>query len=378
MVLALPLRRKDKMKRHPVLCTALWGLALSIPCFGSTQLLYVQHGQNLVTYSVNPTTAAATKLGSLALKCLPAYEIQVLHAPASPYVYVIGFTSKTSEFIWVYATTLKGVPIPGAIQTLPVKPALTQFVFHPNGNFAYAFYSWVTDFESAADVVLYTVNPKTGQLVNTKKPVANFPPNEWVAYTSLYGLNGKGTKMYIQQFAIGDADYYYPINPKTGLLGKQVWFWGDEGEDGVYTNSVFSDSLIAQALTQASGREEIDIFTNSNHPSKLFTCTQQMLVVCGDDSRNLKFDPSGKNLFIVSDTLHSVEIAAVKAKSLVPTDSIPGTPSTLTFSPDGKIVYAIEGKEVLIYIFHPATGLLGTKSSITVPAKFISIAPASQ
>jgi len=67
-----------------------------------------------------------------------------------------------------------------------------------------------------------------------------------------------------------------------------------------------------------------------------------MLAVCGD-AATVKFDPSGKDLFITDRTINSVEIAAVKAKSLAATDSIPGIPA-LAFSRGGKIVYAIEDK----------------------------------
>jgi hypothetical protein len=371
------------MKRHPVLFTALLSLTLSISCFASTsQLLYVQHGQSLITYSVNPATAVTQKLGSLTLKSLPAYSIQVLHAPASPYVYVLGFTSKTDEFIWVYATTSKGVPIPTPIQTLPVKPALTKFLIHPNGNYAYALYDWVADFQSVGDVVLYTVNPKTGKLVNTKKPVANFPPSDAIDYTDLYAINGKGTKLYIQQFGIGTGDYFSTINPKTGLLGKVTHFWGDSNGDGENEISDFSDLLIAQAFNTDLPATGINIYKNIIDPdpsTPLLACAHTMLAICGDAGDNVKFDPTGKYLLITSNKINSVEIAAVDvpAKSLVAKDSIPGTPSTLVFSPNGKIVYAQEGDQVLIYIFDPATGLLGAKSSITIPSGFVFIYPAS-
>ena len=376
------------MKRHPILFTALLSFAVSISCFAFTsQLLYVQHGQNLITYSVNPVTAAATKLGSLTLESAPARAVQVLHAPASPYVYVIGFTSATDEFIWVYATTSKGVPIPGSVQKLQVKPALTQFIFQANGKFAYALYSWSDPNPTFfGDIVLFTVNPKTGILTNTRKPVVNFPPDD-LGYRTIYGLNDKGTKLYIlysyfpPEEGVGRTYYYSTINPSTGLLGKPIPFWGDDAEADAGEISDFSDSLIAQAFSDDfGGPVGIDIYTNkvySSKPTPLIACTSKMLPVCAD-SATVKFGPSGKNLFITDNTINSVEIAAVKVKSLAATDSIPGIPSTLAFSPNGKIVYAQEGNQVLIYIFDPATGLLGAKSSITVPSKFAYIIPASQ
>jgi hypothetical protein len=377
-------RRKHKMKHRRLVFATFLGLVLSISCFASTgQLLYVQYGQTLDTYGVDPVTAAATKLGSLTLDSLPADAIQVLHAPASPYVYVIGFTSATNEFIWVYATTSEGVPLPVPIQTLSVKPALTQFIFHPNGNFGYAVYSWSDSVQSYGDIVLYTVNSKTGILTNTKKPVVNFPPDPY-GYTTLYGLNSKGTKLYMQQTyyfspTTNGIDYYYAtLHPKTGLLDKPIHFWRDDLSNGP-ESSTFSDLLIAQNVAPYGFSPEIDIYTNkvyANNPTPLIACTYTMVSVCGD-SGTARFDPSGKNLFITDVSLNSVYIAAVKAKSLQATDSIPGTPSTLVFSPKGNIVYAIEGQEVLVYIFDPATGLLGAKSSITLPSGFVFIYPAS-
>jgi hypothetical protein len=149
-------------------------------------------------------------------------------------VYVIGFTSATDEFIWVYATTSKGVPIPGAIQKLQVKPALAQFIFQPNGKFAYAVFFWsAANPTFFSDIVLFTVNPKTGILTNTKKPVVNFPPDNF-GYWTLYGLNGKGTKPNIlhtyfpPHSGVGRTYYYSTINPKTGLLGKPISFWRDD------------------------------------------------------------------------------------------------------------------------------------------------------
>jgi hypothetical protein len=378
-------RRKHKVKHHRLVFTALLGLVLSISCFASTgQLLYVQYGQTLDTYSVNPATAAAKKLGSLALQALPAYASQVLHGPRSPYVYVIGFTSATTEFIWVYATSSKGVPFPHPIQTLSVKPALAQFIFQPGGKFAYAVFSWSdSNPTSFGDIVLFTVDPNTGILTNTKKALVNFPPDDY-GYWTLYGLSSKGTKLYLKQTyyfspTTNGIDYYHAVlDRKTGLLGKLIHFWRDDTSNGP-ASSTFSDLLIAQDVAPYGFSPEIDVYANqvyAKNPSPLIVCNYKMLSACGD-SGTAQFDPSGKNLFITDTTINSVEIAAVKAKSLAARDSIPGTPSTLVFSPQGNLVYAIEGQEVLIYVFDPATGLPGAKSSITLPPGFVFIYPAS-
>jgi hypothetical protein len=48
--------------------------------------------------------------------------------------------------------------------------------------------------------------------------------------------------------------------------------------------------------------------------------------------------------------------------------SIPGSPRPApVFSPDGLLVYAIEGSEILVYVFNPHTGLLTARTSISAP-----------
>jgi hypothetical protein len=157
-----------------LLCVALLaGSALA----STTEILYVQEGPNIVTYSVNNTTAATKKLGTLTTK----FEYVVSVNRSGSFLYILGFTSPTAESFSVYALTSAGIPTAKPVQTLVVKPALTQFVIHPNGKLAYAEYSWQDTSAGScqgsyyADIVLYTINPKTGKLTNTTKPVANFP-----------------------------------------------------------------------------------------------------------------------------------------------------------------------------------------------------------
>jgi hypothetical protein len=94
------------------------------------------------------------------------------------FLYTLGF-SPAIEYFAVYSLTAAGVPNPKPVQTLTVKPALHQFYIHPNGTVAYAMFSWTQvvsgTTEYASDVVLFTINPKTGMLTNTTKAVANFP-----------------------------------------------------------------------------------------------------------------------------------------------------------------------------------------------------------
>src|ERR1700681_2441925 len=54
--------------------------------------------------------------------------------------------------------------------------------------------------------------------------------------------------------------------------------------------------------------------------------------------------------------------------------SIPGNPSTVAFSPDGLLVYAVEGSEILTYVFNPHSGLLTARTIINAPG-VLSILP---
>jgi hypothetical protein len=47
--------------------------------------------------------------------------------------------------------------------------------------------------------------------------------------------------------------------------------------------------------------------------------------------------------------------------------AIPGNPSTVAFTPDGLLVYAIEGSEILVYVFNPHSGLLTARTTINAP-----------
>ena len=63
-------------------------LVLAGSAFASSELLYVQEGHNLVTYSVDSTTAVATKLSTLWMHADPIFGIQILRDPAGPYLYI--------------------------------------------------------------------------------------------------------------------------------------------------------------------------------------------------------------------------------------------------------------------------------------------------
>jgi hypothetical protein len=367
-------------------------LAVLIPasCYAGptspSQLLYVQDGHNLITYSV--TSGSATKLGTLFMNASTDFPIQVFHAPKAPFLYILGFTSATDEYFWVHATTSAGVPTENAIQQLAVRPALSQFFIHPNGKSGYALYAWSVGDQSVSDIVLYTVSPETGKLTNTHTPVANFPAS--FGQTAIYGISANGSKLYDQsQIQFDDANAvgfdYYDINETTGLLGPSVNIWSlDTGTQGgaVY---ILNDKLL---VFSNSGLDPlapgIYVYPNvANTSTDLFYCSPAMLNICGDNLNYplpLRIDPSGKYLFVNDDSIHSVVIAAIDlthGRLQEEAGSIPGNPSIISFSPDGTFVYAVEDKNVLIYGFNPSSGLLTTERSVSFPLSVGGIVTAS-
>lgn len=384
----------NTMKRSLGLVTLFWlnlGILSVSGYAASSELLYVQDGHNLITYSV--TSGSVAQLGTLHMNASTNFPIQIFHAPNAPFLYVLGFTSATNEYFWVHATTAAGVPTASPIQTLAVKPALSQFFFHPNGKFGYALYSWTApgDCESGtgfvADIVLYSVNTHTGTLTNTRHPVANFPIN--CSQTTVYGLNQTGKRLYTDAYnqeGLNNENSYsfYRINGSNGLLSSGVPFFDFDSGSQALAVFAISDPLIVMwnngMDSLASG---IYVYPNQVNPTTpIFDCGASMLPACEDFPSfpsSLQFDPSGRYLFLNDESIHSTIVAAVDLthKTLRATgSSIPGNPTIISFSPDGRFVYAVENKTVLIYGFNPSSGLLTTQRSISFPLGVGAIAPA--
>jgi hypothetical protein len=371
-------------QRAFALVTLLPLLIWSIPTHASTQLLYVQAGHNLVTYSVNPTTAAATKLGALHIEPSPSLPIQIFYSHS--FVYILGFTSANQEYFWVHATTPQGVPTQNPVQKLAVRPSLTQFLFHPSGNFGYALYSGLIPGRHCSTspgfayyvskIVLYTINSKTGLLTNTAKTVANYPAS--CSQTTVYGLNSTGSKLYVHTYNDetdnNDNSFsYYSLDAKTGWLGPEVPYFSFDSGVRAFATTVIGDKSIAM---WNNGKDALSpgIYVYSNAAKLIFFCGASMSQVCSDTLNYpvpFQYDPSGKYLFINDSSINSVVIAAVdfKAKRLTETgDSFPSVnPSIVSFSPDGTLIYAVDNynsngtQTVTIYVFDPATGHLSTK-----------------
>jgi hypothetical protein len=100
------------MKSH--LLSALMCLVLlagaAFAATPATELLYVQQGQNIVTYSVNTTTAVTKKLSTLGTAYKGATKITIKKISGS-FLYLLRF-SPTIEYFTVYSLTTAGKPEP--------------------------------------------------------------------------------------------------------------------------------------------------------------------------------------------------------------------------------------------------------------------------
>jgi hypothetical protein len=343
----------------------------------TTELLYVQEGANILTYSVNNTTAVTKKLGTLNTAYNSTSTMTLLRSGS--FLYVLGWTPAL-EYFTVYSLTSAGIPTAKPVQTLSVKPELSYFYIHPDGNIAYAMFSWTGvvngNFAYASDIVLFTINPKTGRLTNTTKVLAKFPLSDKYLF-SISGMSSKGTKLYTGALWVaggtktGTTYFYSTINAKSGALGKQIPFWDDDLGKETET-SAFSDAMIAQTNIKNAPNSSISIFPNAVFPRPLIACTSAMLRECGDSFTYVApwIHPSGKYLLFSDDTMNETPIVYINGplKKLQSSGaSIPGLPPTVAFSPDGLLVYAVEGSEILVYVFDPHSGKFTANSTINAP-----------
>jgi hypothetical protein len=350
--------------------------------FAAKELLYLQEGQKIVTYSVDNTTAVSNKLGTMFTKFDPDFNFQI--CPSGSYLYILGFISEGNEMFAVYPLTTAGVPIAKPIQTLAVKPALSQFMVHPNGIDAYGMFSWTQvvggQTKYVSDIVLFTINPKTGKLTNTTKPVANFPLNARFQ-TAMYGMNSKGSKLYMAAHDVGtgvEGTYHYSystINAKTGALGTPIAFWSDTVDPSKQQNSAFSDSLIAQVGERfdTGGTFFINLYPNKagvNPKDPLIHCTSEMLMVCGDNTANPVLHPSGKYLFFYDESINQQTVVYINTalkKFQATGASVPGASIPTIFSRDGLLAYVVQNTEILVNVFNPHSGLFTATSTIDAP-----------
>ena len=175
--------------------SGLFATLASIVCFSTiclasssvVEVLYIAGPQgsqpvSLLTYNVNPKTAVAEEVGQSVE--IGASSIDPLTVGSMHLMYVFNATD-----VWVYVTNANGVPESKPSQHLKFtfQHRVTSFLADPNGKFAYAALTWIdVNLNNHAVVVLFTIDQRTGKLVNTGQVVARYQPNPYVALTGFF------------------------------------------------------------------------------------------------------------------------------------------------------------------------------------------------
>ncbi|HTZ98357.1 MAG TPA: hypothetical protein VMB18_18270 [Terriglobales bacterium] len=338
----------------------------------STEVLYVVRtsaAANVLTYNVDPNTGLAIQIGAVAL---PSRTLTPLWINGKNFLYVWD-----SSDLWVYPTDAEGLPNSQPIQHLLANftRPITSFVVDPMGHYAYAVMSWIDSNDNYnAQFVLFTIDAQTGKLTDTGDVVATYGPDpyKWLAS---FGFGVTGTKLWTG----------YTVNaPFTCIVGYDyypVWANGRLGPQGGGTSAdcggnvvavAASDTVVASAQNCCGpGAGELTIASPNGDT---FECSTDMQAVCGDVLYGLSFDPTSRNLFIMNGSANQIEIARVNfaASRLVLTPSViplansdAGSP-WLLFSPDARLVYAVNRGVIEVYVFAADQGDLITNQSLVV------------
>jgi len=335
----------------------------------TVEVLYVAGPQgtssvSLHTYNVNLQTAVATQLGS----AIPVHRgsIDPLTIGTSHYIYLWN-----SNNVWLYPTNANGVPttIPSQHLYFAFGRNVNSFLVNPNGKFAYAAMAWGSYPNNYASIVLFTIDQSTGKLTNTHQVVASYS-HPYIGFTTfLFG--SQGGKLFARWLddgphtgAIGFD--YYPVNQTTGQLGKlQSLFYAQTFECQTSCDVTVTGALsAADGVCCGPGSGSIEISHNSGGPN--FGCGASDQTFCGDDVGGLAIDPANTNLFFADATVNETVIGNIDftTSKLTPSGStIPGIPSVY-FSPDSRLVYAVNSNDIGIYSLHTSTGALTANTTL--------------
>jgi hypothetical protein len=361
-------------------CRLFVALALQLmPMFAaasSVEVLYVAETKagktSLLTYNVNPTTAAATEVGqpvSIEATSIDPVAVGIRHV-----IYVWN-----SKNVWTYITDANGVPDAEPEQNLPFKfpKPVTTFVADPDGKFAYAGVVWwdsQTETNNAT-VYLFAIDPSTGELTNLDEAVAQYGPNPYIGLTGFsFGL--KGNKLFASDY--NNAPYtcepgydYYPVDQSTGHLGSLENIFEDGSCSG--NTAVAVTDQIAGGAGACCGQGSGGLGVIQISTGRQINCDASMLTFCGDDvvPSGLYFDPSSKNVFFADADTGGIYIGRLNFGKSIITESdsaVPGDPQ-LFFSPDSLLVYALYKHNVEIYVFRSSTGTLTANTSLALQGK---------
>jgi hypothetical protein len=285
--------------------------------------------------------------------------------------------------VWVYPTNGKGVPSRQPTQDLKFgfPYPVYSFVVDPDGKFAYSAYNWTDDQNNVnTSIVLFTIDQSTGELTNTGKVAGTWGPNQYVVMDNfVFGIYGH--RLYAHwidngPYTYGIGYYYYPVDETTGDLGAaQTLYSAETLECGSSCAVAVSDPTSSYAESCCgSGSGGIDIGRNPN--GQTFGCDTEF-AFCSDNFAGLYLDPFGRNAFVADATALQTYVAHLdfSTSQLVPTSTIPGI-ATLDFSPDSRVVYAVDSNSITIYAFQSSTGNITASSTLADSGK-VSLATAT-
>src|SRR5262249_25616042 len=108
-------------------------------------------------------------------------------------------------------------------------------------------------------------------------------------------------------------------------------------------------------------------------------CQAAMQTFCGDEPFWLSLDPGGQNLFFADRDTLQISIGHIdwtNSTVVLSPSTIPVTPQPLFFSPDSKLVYAVNATDIGIYALQNSTGDLTASTSLPVSGS-VSVATAT-
>ncbi len=344
------------------------------------EVLYVAGPQSssnvlLSTYIVDPTTAAAAQVGKSIQ--VASGSLIPLSIGTSHYLYLWN-----SSGVWLYRADAQGVPweTPSQQLVFSFPHPVNTFLINPNGKFAYAALGWGDSQGSENKIVLFTINQSTGELTNTNKVVASYT-NEYTGFLN-FSFGQQGIALFGKYLDDGpftsDFGYdYYPVNQTTGGLGAlQSMFYAQAYECETSCTVTVTDVLSAEdgvCCGPGSGFLTVTLTSTGEQilcpPSDTF---------CADDVARLAIDPANANVFFGDQTNNETYILNVdfsEGQLNASSSTIPETPP-IYFSPDNRLVYAVNQDDIGIYALHPATGSLPASTSLPDSGK-VSIATVS-
>jgi len=347
----------------------------------SLQLIYLQDGSTLTTYSVDPQTLIATQVGQPLTLPISTFSL-LIPSVNGEFLYILGTDSSQNQNLWVFATDSSGVPQPTPVQVVSTK-GMYNFEFDPAANFAYAILQSVnSQGQYIYDIRQYSVDPATGKLSSTENYQLNGSCQPGVLGTGpdIDGFSADGKAFYDDWYCVyptGTVATYYErsVNLQTGVLGPAVevynWREGAAGYDLVtFNNNQIIDYSVPNYNKQGVNR--LSIYPVVPHSTTaLVDCTAAMLQACGY-SLGLSVHPSGRYIFFVID-FYTDDIASVDLAGKKLIDTTHYVPYQVSkFNSDGTIIYALSipssGYYIEIFGFNVANANVTPGGTITAPS----------